>query len=75
MIPDIQITEEEYNKLHPDFRGVWETERYDIPGWAEKRDRYIGKRTMVYNLNGATVLLIEGISFKIIDNKSKSQKQ
>ena len=44
MIPDIQITEEEYNKIHPDFRGVWETERYDIPGWAEKRDRYMGKR-------------------------------
>ena len=28
---EIRITEAEYRRVHPDFRGVWSTERYDIP--------------------------------------------
>lgn len=67
-----QITAEEYNKIHPDFRGVWDTERTDLPDWAEQRERYMGKRTLLYNLNGCTCLLIEGISFEIIENNTKT---
>ena len=40
-----------------------------------ERDSYKGKRTMIYNLNGATVLLIQGISFKIGKNKTKTVTQ
>lgn len=68
----LQITLEAYNKIHPDNRGVWKTERWDLPDWKEKRERYMGKRTMLYKLNGATCLLIEGISFDIIDNQTKT---
>lgn len=67
-----QITAEEYNKIHPDFRGVWDTERTDLPDWDKQRDRYMGKRTLLYNLNGYTCLLIEGISFEIIENNTKT---
>lgn len=63
----ITITAHDYNKIHPDFRGVWTTERDDIPGWAEKREKYMGKRTMLHNDNGVTCLLIEGMGFQIID--------
>lgn len=65
-----QITLEEYNKIHPDFRGVWDTERWDLPDWAEQRERYMGKRTLLYNLNDCTCLLIEGMSFEIIENNN-----
>ena len=37
MPEEIRITETEYNRIHPDFRGVWSTERYDIPGWEAMR--------------------------------------
>lgn len=67
-----QITAEEYNKIHPDFRGVWDTERTDLPDWDKQRDHYMGKRTLLYNLNGYTCLLIEGISFEIIENNTKT---
>ena len=67
-----QITEEEYNKIHPDFRGVWDTERTDLPDWDKQRDRYMGKRTLLHNINGCTCLLIEGISFEIIENNTKT---
>lgn len=29
----------EYNKIHQDFRGVWDTERDDLPNWAQDRDK------------------------------------
>ena len=32
MPEEIRITETEYNRIHPDFRGVWSTERYNIEG-------------------------------------------
>ena len=27
-MPEILITETEYQRVHPDFRGIWTTERY-----------------------------------------------
>lgn len=59
------ITLTEYNALHKDFRGIWNTERWDLPNWAEMRESHMGKRTMLHYDNG-TCLLIEGINFEII---------
>lgn len=64
----IKITLSEYNALLKDYRGIWDTERYDLPNWAEIRDRYMGKRTMLHYDNGATVLLVEGLDFEIIED-------
>lgn len=64
----ITITKSDYEKLHEDYRGVWATERWDIPGWEQEREKYMGKHTMLHNDNGATCLLIEGLGFEIIEN-------
>lgn len=62
-----RITESEYNARHPDFRGVWSTERYDEANWEEVRHLYMGKRTMTdYDDRYGTVLLIEGLSLEIV---------
>lgn len=64
----------EYNAKHTDFRGVWTTEREDLPDWPAEREKYMGKRTMLGNDNGATVLLVEGLSFEIVDDAKESVK-
>ena len=61
MTEEIRITEAEYQRAPPDFRGVWSTERYDIPGWEAMRDRHMGKRTLVRN----NALYIEGMGLTI----------
>lgn len=61
------ITLSDYLAIHPDYRGVWETERDDLPNWSEVRHKYIGKRTMMAQ-DGSCTLLIEGISFEIVPN-------
>lgn len=63
----IKITLSEYNALPKDCRGVWSIERDDLPNWAEIRDQHMGKRTMLHNDNGTTVLLVEGLSFEIVE--------
>ncbi len=60
----------EYNKLHSDFRGVWTTERHDMPDWAEERDKYMGKRTMLSD----GCLLVEGLGFEIIDDSLPNKR-
>lgn len=60
-LPIIKLAD--YNNVHPDYRGVWSTERTDLPIWPEIREHYMGKRTLMRN--GA--LEIEGISFLIQD--------
>lgn len=62
-----QITLSEYNAIHSDHRSVWDTERDDLPDWPEKRHLYMGKRTMMSG-DGTCSLLIEGLSFEIIDD-------
>lgn len=64
----IKITLSEYNALPEDYRGIWTTERDDLPKWAEIRDKYMGKRTMLHNDSGATVLLVEGMGFEIVND-------
>ena len=66
MPEEIRITETEYNRIHPDFRGVWSTERYDIPGWEQMRNKYMGKRTLMRH--GA--LYIEGMGLTIVPDWS-----
>jgi len=61
------ITLSEYEAIHPDFRGVWDTERDDLLDWPNMRGKYIGKRTMLDYDNG-TVLLIEGLNFEIVED-------
>lgn len=55
----VTISEKDYNAKHKDFRGVWSSD--EIHG-----TNYNGKRTMLANENGSTVLLIEGVNFEII---------
>ena len=63
----IKITLSEYNALLQECRGIWTTERDDLPNWAEIRDKHMSKRTMLHNDNGATVLLVEGQGFEIVE--------
>ena len=62
----LQITQEEYDAKHSDFKGTWTTERDDWPNWNEVRDQYVGKRTMLGYDNGSC-LLIEGMHFEIVE--------
>lgn len=64
-MPEILITETEYQRVHPDFRGIWTSERYDIPGWEAMRDKHMGKRTLLRN----NALYIEGMGLTITENK------
>lgn len=59
----ITITLQEYQKIHPDYRGVWSTERTDLKNWSEIRDQFMGKRTLMKK----GVLLIEGLSLCIME--------
>lgn len=64
----IKITLSEYNALLQECRGIWTTECDDLPNWAEIRDKHMSKRTMLHNDNGATVLLVEGQGFEIVED-------
>lgn len=57
-----EITLKEYNAIHQDYRGVWSTERTDLPEWESVRDQYMGKRTLMRG--GA--LLVEDLNFRIV---------
>lgn len=57
-----QIPQAEWDAIHSDYKGVWDTERTDWPNWGEVRDKYMGKRT--WQRFGA--LEVEGISFEIV---------
>ena len=59
----------EYNAIPENYRGIWIVERWDLPDWAEIREKHIGKRTMMVNDNG-TCLLVEGIGFEIVDDST-----
>lgn len=70
----IKITLSEYNALPKECRGIWNTERYDLPNWAEIRDKHMGKRTMLHNDNSVTVLLVEGLGFEIVEGDFYTRK-
>lgn len=58
------VTASAYNAAPSDYRGVWNTERYDLPNWSEIRRNYVGKRTL---MNGSG-LHIEGQSMVILED-------
>ena len=60
----IRMTLSEYLRKPKDYRGEWTTERWDIPNWEEERKKYMGKRTLMTNIDGATCLVIEGLSIE-----------
>lgn len=64
-----KITLSEYNSIPETWRGIWTTERWDLPDWAGMRERHMGKRTLMVNDNG-TCLLVEGLGFEIVDDSS-----
>lgn len=54
------ITEREYNAMHNDYRGVWDTD--NMHG-----TNYNGRRTLLTWIKGqGTTLIIEGASLKIV---------
>jgi hypothetical protein len=62
----VTITESQYYSKHRDYRGVWSTDRSDIPGW--KAEDFMGKRTMLHYDNG-TCLIIEGQTLTIVPDE------
>jgi len=64
-----KITLSEYNSIPKDYRGIWTTERWDLPDWEKMRTTHMGKRTMMVYDKG-TCLLVEGLGFEIVDDSS-----
>jgi len=64
-----KVTLSEYNSIPDDYRGIWTVERWDLPNWAEIREQYMGKRTMMVYDKG-TCLLVEGLGFEIVDDST-----
>lgn len=64
-----KITLSEYNSIPKDYRGIWTVERWDLPNWAEIREKHMGKRTMMVYDKG-TCLLVEGLGFEIVDDST-----
>ena len=59
----------EYLTVPENYRGVWTTERWDIPDWENLRKNHMGKRTLMVYDKG-TCLLVEGLSLEIVDDSS-----
>ena len=51
-----KITLSEYNSIPKDYRGIWTVERWDLPNWAEIREKHMGKRTMMVYDKGTCLL-------------------
>ena len=64
----IRMTLSEYLRVPKDYRGVWTNERWNIPNWVDIREKHLGKRTLMPNINGGTCLLVEGMGLEIIDD-------
>ena len=62
-----RMTLSEYLAVPEDYRGVWTTERWDIPDWENLRKSHMGKRTLMVNDKG-TCLLVEGLSLESVKN-------
>lgn len=62
----IRMTLSEYLRKPKDYRGEWATERWDLPNWEEERKKYMGKRTLMTNIDGATCLVVEGLSLELL---------
>ncbi|MGL5765283.1 MAG: hypothetical protein ACRCX8_06550 [Sarcina sp.] len=54
-----KLTLKEYNKIDKDYRGIFEDYQGNAP-------HLKGRRTMLANEEGRTVLIFEGIHFEIV---------
>lgn len=61
----LKINQEQYDKTHEDFKGIWTIERTDLHDWESVRAQYMGKRTIMHH--GA--LYVEGMGLEIIPNE------
>ena len=64
-----RMTLSEYLAVPENYRGVWTTERGDIPDWENLRKNHMGKRTLMVYDRG-TCLLVEGLSLEIVDDSA-----
>ena len=64
-----RMTLSEYLAVPENYRGIWTTERWDIPDWENLRKSHMGKRTLMVYDRG-TCLLVEGLSLEIVDDSS-----
>lgn len=58
------ITKEEYNNIHQDYKGIWNSDH--IHGTNNN-----GKKTLMHYDNG-TCLLIEGVGFEIVETEAEN---
>lgn len=68
------MTLSEYLAVPEDYRGVWTTERWDIPDWETRRKSHMGKRTLMVYDRG-TCLLVEGLSLEIVDDSARKKPE
>ena len=66
----VYVSQSQYDNTPKDFKGVWDVERWDLPDWESKRERYMGKRTIMppFSLFDTTCLLIEGNGMEIVSD-------
>ena len=64
-----RMTLSEYLAVPENYRGVWTTERWDIPDWENFGKNHMGQRTLMVYDRG-TCLLVEGLSLEIVDDSS-----
>ena len=55
-----RMTLSEYLAVPENYRGVWTTERWDIPDWENLRKKHMGKRTLMVYDRGTCLLEITG---------------
>ncbi|UUZ66340.1 hypothetical protein LP417_35610 (plasmid) [Polaromonas sp. P1-6] len=67
----LKLTQEQYDKSHADFKGLWSIERTDWPDWDAIKERYMGKRTITHH--GA--LLVEGVGLEITPNEPRPESR
>ena len=66
----VYVSQSQYDKTPKDFKGVWDVERWDLPNWESKREKYMGERTIMppFALFDTTCLLIEGQGMEIVSD-------
>jgi hypothetical protein len=73
----VYVSQSAYDKTPKDFKGVWDVERWDLPNWESKREKYMGKRTIMppFSLFDSTCLLVEGDGMEILSDEEWKKKK
>ena len=59
-----RMTLSEYLAVPEDYRGVWTTERWDIPDWETRRKSHMGKRTLMVYDRGTCLEIVDDSAWK-----------